>query len=171
MNYRILTADGRIKFAGTDQPSWLSRVKAAIAADTRNGEMICEYDRRCELLWELFPGYPVFIDKYSEEPDRFHVWYRSNTVDVYKVPTFGDLEDINARELLFVEDEQTITWGSAIDLYVIVSHDFNAPAMFQGIEWDGGDAEEFRKLVKFAEANGYTKIEMDFSPCMGEMQE
>jgi hypothetical protein len=168
MSYRIITADQKIKFAGTDQPSWLTEIKAAIAADTRNGEMIYQYNEKCEPLWEIFPGYPVFIDKYSESPDRFYVWYRSNTVDVYNVPTF---REIKPNEFLFMDDEQAIEWGSGIALYAIASHDFNTPAMFQGYEWDGGDAEEFRKLVKFAEANGYAKIEMDFSPCMGEMQE
>jgi hypothetical protein len=168
MNYRILTADRKIKFAGTDQPSWLTGTKAPIAADTKNGEMIYAYNTYGEPLWEVFLGYPVLVDKYSVDPDRFHVWYRSNTVDVRNVPTFSE---IKANELLFMDDEQAIEWGSGIDLYAIASHDFNAPAMFQGYEWDGGDAEEFRELVKFAEANGYTKIEMDFSPCMGEMQE
>ena len=52
--YRILTADGRIKYAGTNYPSWLNLESARLKVDYSKGEMIYEYDREHNALWEIF---------------------------------------------------------------------------------------------------------------------
>jgi hypothetical protein len=159
--YRILTADRRTKFAGTDTPSWLNWALAAIAVDYFEGEGVHEWgdpgDERP--LWEVFPNYPVFIEEY--EPGRFHVWYRMNSVDVYAV---DERREPEINEVLFIIDEQVVAWGNSIDLYAITS----LHGSFNGNIWDDGDMEDFRRMVRFAEETGYTKIEMDFIPCMGE---
>ena len=53
-NYRIITADLRIKYAGTDHPSWLTLTAARIKVNYHAGEMIYEYDAEGNALWEVF---------------------------------------------------------------------------------------------------------------------
>jgi hypothetical protein len=51
--YRIITADQKIKFAGTDRPSWLTLEQAKSEIDYSKGEMIYEYDKSGNRLWEV----------------------------------------------------------------------------------------------------------------------
>jgi len=52
--YRIIRADGRIKFAGTDNPSWFNDLeKARKLCDTTKNESIYEYDYEGRQLWEV----------------------------------------------------------------------------------------------------------------------
>lgn len=51
--HRILTKDYRIKYAGTDMPSWLSLEKARELVDYSKGEMIYLFDDCGERLWEV----------------------------------------------------------------------------------------------------------------------
>ena len=53
-NYRILTAENKIKHAGTDNNSWLTLEQARIDVDYSNGEQIYEYNDDRERLWEVF---------------------------------------------------------------------------------------------------------------------
>ena len=53
-NYRIITADLRIKYAGTDHPSWLTLAAARLKVNYHAGEMIYEYDAEGNALWEVF---------------------------------------------------------------------------------------------------------------------
>lgn len=50
--FRILTADRRIKYAGTDQPSWMNFETAKRLVDYTAGEMIYEYNADLLPLWE-----------------------------------------------------------------------------------------------------------------------
>lgn len=51
-DYRILTADRRIKFAGTDEPSWLNLSDAK--SKVEKGEMIYLYCMKTmQPLWEV----------------------------------------------------------------------------------------------------------------------
>ena len=52
--YRILTADGRIKFTGTEVGSWFTIEKARELINYSNGEMIYEYDNNGNRLYEIF---------------------------------------------------------------------------------------------------------------------
>ncbi len=50
--YRIITKDGRVKFAGTGQESWFVDLEKAkkLASPT---DMVYEYDENGERLWEV----------------------------------------------------------------------------------------------------------------------
>jgi hypothetical protein len=52
-NYRIQTADGRFRFAGTDQPSWLTLETARTLVNYETGERIVEHNG-VNVLWEVF---------------------------------------------------------------------------------------------------------------------
>ena len=51
--YRIQTAEGKIKFAGTESPSWLSLETARNLVNREEGERIIESDG-VNILWEVF---------------------------------------------------------------------------------------------------------------------
>jgi hypothetical protein len=52
--YRILTQNGRIKYAGTNNPSWFTLENAKKVVDQSKGEMIYEYClKTMEPLWEV----------------------------------------------------------------------------------------------------------------------
>lgn len=51
--YRIITADGRIKFAGTDSPSWFVSLEA-VKPNLSKGDTVYEYDQNGNKLWEVF---------------------------------------------------------------------------------------------------------------------
>lgn len=54
IKYRILTKDRKIKFAGTDNPSWFTLQKAKQVVNYSNGEMIYEYDlETMQPKWEI----------------------------------------------------------------------------------------------------------------------
>lgn len=53
-NYRILTADGKLKFTGTEVGSWFSLEKARELVNYSEGEMIYEYNNNGERLFEVF---------------------------------------------------------------------------------------------------------------------
>jgi len=44
LNYRILTKEYKVKYAGSDMPSWFSLEKAKELVDYSAGEMIYEYN-------------------------------------------------------------------------------------------------------------------------------
>lgn len=50
--YRIQTKDGRMKFAGTDRPSWYNLENARKVVNYDNGERIIEHDG-VNILWEI----------------------------------------------------------------------------------------------------------------------
>lgn len=50
--YRIITADRRIKYAGTDQPSWFTLETARKLVNYQAGEMIVEHNG-VDILWEV----------------------------------------------------------------------------------------------------------------------
>jgi len=50
--YRIKTAEGKIKFTGTDEPSWFTLEKARKIVNYDAGEMIIEHDG-VDILWEV----------------------------------------------------------------------------------------------------------------------
>ena len=52
-NYRILTAEGKIKYAGTGMPSWLTLELAKSLVNYSDGEMIYEFDNNGNKLWEV----------------------------------------------------------------------------------------------------------------------
>lgn len=52
-NYRILTAEGKIKFTGSEIGSWFTIEKAKSLVITENGETIYEYDKQGNRLWEI----------------------------------------------------------------------------------------------------------------------
>jgi len=52
INYRILTAERKIKFAGTGEDSWFDLATAKKKVDYSAGEMIYEYEHG-EPLWEV----------------------------------------------------------------------------------------------------------------------
>ena len=52
--FRIITADNKVKFAGTGSDSWFTLAKAEQVVNRENGEMVYEYT--CpggERLWEV----------------------------------------------------------------------------------------------------------------------
>lgn len=51
--YRILKADGRIRNAGTDEPSWFTLEQARAIVDYERGESIVE-DDGVNILWQVF---------------------------------------------------------------------------------------------------------------------
>lgn len=51
--YRIRTKDNRIKYAGTDRPSWFTLSKAREIVNYSQGENIVEHNSM-EVLWEVF---------------------------------------------------------------------------------------------------------------------
>jgi len=51
--YRILTNEGKIKFAGTNSPSWLTLDAAKKEVDYSKDEKIYEYSHNNERLWEV----------------------------------------------------------------------------------------------------------------------
>ncbi len=53
-NYRILTAEGRVKFTGSEVGSWFSIEKARELVDYSAGEMIYQFDNNGERLFEVF---------------------------------------------------------------------------------------------------------------------
>jgi hypothetical protein len=62
--YRIRKSNGNIKYAGTDEPSWFNLEKARELVDYSNGEMIYEYDKNGDELWEVFAdGGQVYVHK------------------------------------------------------------------------------------------------------------
>jgi len=50
--YRIITSDRKIKFAGTDRPSWFNLKAARELCDRTKGEKIYE-SNGVDLLWEV----------------------------------------------------------------------------------------------------------------------
>ena len=52
MNFRIITAENRIKFAGTGMDSWFTLDGAKAAVDYNAGEMIYQYDNQGNRLFE-----------------------------------------------------------------------------------------------------------------------
>ena len=50
--YRIITADGKIKNAGTDKPSWFNLDDARANVNYQAGEKIIEHDG-VNILWEV----------------------------------------------------------------------------------------------------------------------
>lgn len=53
-NYRILTAEGKIKFTGSEIGSWFSIEKARELVNYSEGEMIYEFNTNGERLHEIF---------------------------------------------------------------------------------------------------------------------
>lgn len=53
-NYRILTAEGKIKFTGSEIGSWFSLEVARGMVNYSEGEMIYQYDVNGERLFEVF---------------------------------------------------------------------------------------------------------------------
>lgn len=53
-NYRILTAEGKIKFTGSEIGSWFSLEKARELVNYSEGEMIYEFNANGERLHEIF---------------------------------------------------------------------------------------------------------------------
>lgn len=52
--YKIIKANGNLKYAGTDMPSWLTLEQAQKLCDYANGEKIFEYDKHYQQkLWEV----------------------------------------------------------------------------------------------------------------------
>ena len=51
--HRIILPDGRIKYAGTGQDSWLTLEQAKKLVDRTKGEMIYEYKDYVTKLWEV----------------------------------------------------------------------------------------------------------------------
>jgi hypothetical protein len=51
--YRIWTSNNRVKYAGTDLPSWLSLEQAKKLVNYLAGEQIYEYDNNGNKLWEV----------------------------------------------------------------------------------------------------------------------
>jgi hypothetical protein len=51
--YRIITSDQKIKYAGTDEPSWLTLEDAKTKVDISAGEMIYEFDKNGNRLYEI----------------------------------------------------------------------------------------------------------------------
>ena len=54
MNYRIVTQDRKIKYAGTGLNSWFDLAAARENVNYHAGEMIYEYNKEGEILWEVF---------------------------------------------------------------------------------------------------------------------
>lgn len=52
-NYRIHTSNNRIKYAGTDQDSWLTLEQARQLTDISKGETIHEYKDHIYHMWEV----------------------------------------------------------------------------------------------------------------------
>jgi hypothetical protein len=52
--FRIIKSDGRIKYAGTDKPSWLTLKMAKKLVNYSDGEMIYEFDKNGNPIWEIF---------------------------------------------------------------------------------------------------------------------
>ena len=53
-NYRILDAEGKIMYTGTERGSWFSLEDAKNLVNRENGEMIYEYAKDCSSrLWEV----------------------------------------------------------------------------------------------------------------------
>ena len=52
-NYRIITTENKVKFAGTNKISWLTLEMAKIEANLKNGDMIYEYNKNGERLWQI----------------------------------------------------------------------------------------------------------------------
>lgn len=52
IKYRILTQDRKIKYAGTDHPSWFTLAEAKCRVDYTKGEKIIEHDG-VNILWEV----------------------------------------------------------------------------------------------------------------------
>ena len=53
-NYRILTAEGKVKFTGTEMGSWFTLENARNLVNYSEGEMIYQYDNNGERLFEVF---------------------------------------------------------------------------------------------------------------------
>lgn len=53
MKYRIVTSDQKIKYAGTGENSWFTLVAAKLKVDYSKNEMIYEYDKEGNRLWEV----------------------------------------------------------------------------------------------------------------------
>lgn len=157
-NYRIITSDGKIKYAGTAQPSWLTLIQAAILVNYFEEETIYEFDSDGRKLWEVSPGYPVFIDEYTQ--GEFKVWVHPYDVYIYNV---WDTQEPALNEVLFIEKEKRIVWGRGIDLFSSSSYDFNMPYTLNGKLWDG----DFGEILSEAIALGFVEFEMDFIPCIG----
>jgi len=51
--YRILTAEGRIKFTGSDIGSWFTLETAKKLVNRTKNEMIYEYNKEGDRLWEV----------------------------------------------------------------------------------------------------------------------
>lgn len=52
-NFRILTKDRRIKYAGTDTESWMTLETAKKLVNYKEGEGIFEFNNKGEILWEV----------------------------------------------------------------------------------------------------------------------
>jgi hypothetical protein len=110
--YRILKPDMRIKYAGTDSPSWFfSLDEAKKHVDYSKGEMIYEYDINGDRLWEVladggkipnwlfigtYPAARVYSDRRKESHGDYHkigiVQYNPLKVNVYdKDPKYADV--------------------------------------------------------------------------------
>jgi hypothetical protein len=66
--YRIIKSNGRIKYAGTDDPSWLTLEMAKKLVSYSDGEMIYEFDKNGNPLWEILENGGTIItykDKYN----------------------------------------------------------------------------------------------------------
>jgi hypothetical protein len=66
--FRILRANNRIKYAGTDNPSWLTLEQAQKLVDYSSGEMIYQFDETGEKLYEVFKGGGLTAEKMLENP-------------------------------------------------------------------------------------------------------
>lgn len=53
IKYRIVTSDQKIKYAGTGENSWFTLMAAKLKVDYSKGEMIYEYDKERNRLWEV----------------------------------------------------------------------------------------------------------------------
>lgn len=53
-NYRILTADRKVKFTGTNTGSWFTLESARNLVDYNQNEMIYEYNDNGDRLWQAF---------------------------------------------------------------------------------------------------------------------
>lgn len=96
IKYRILTEDGKIKYAGTGFDSWFSLEKAKEKVDYTKGEMIYEWDLKTqEPLWEVFGRGGSLINKRMKYPK-----YQKNQDGKYGIKRDEDIEEIKNPDWL-----------------------------------------------------------------------
>ncbi|MCK9430438.1 MAG: hypothetical protein M0R17_10595 [Candidatus Omnitrophica bacterium] len=129
--YRIITPEGKIKYAGTDESSWLSLKEAKRKVDRSKGEMIYEFDKKGNRMWEVLDenineetnndelqegfdddDFEQYVKNHLPDIDDNMNRYGYNLSDLSKMYNYYDLAHLLDADTRIMKDVDVSYWSN-----------------------------------------------------------